>query len=75
MRALTPSAGADLVPAEAHQSTHGAERVFLFLFCFFFALGKVGFMAAVYWKTGGAVDNTGGITARGSAVPVVMTFL
>lgn len=34
MRALTPSAGADLVPAEAHQSTHGAERVFLF--CFFY---------------------------------------
>lgn len=73
MRALTPSAGADLVPAEAHQSTHTGQNV---CFCFvFFTLGKVGFMAAVYWKTGGAVDNTGGITARGSAVPVVMTFL
>lgn len=41
MRALTPSAGADLVPAEAHQSTHGAERVFLFLFCFFLPWEKL----------------------------------
>lgn len=35
MRALTPSAGADLVPAEAHQSTHTGQNV---CFCFVFFL-------------------------------------